>query len=79
MLTRGVVRVGQWVQLHPSILRKDQIAHINFCLKQGLKGNLHPSIENLSALLGILHPPIEIPNDAPVYHEKREFAPPNGV
>ena len=42
------------------------IAPIDFRWKQGLKGNLHPSIENPNGLLSILHPSIEIPNDAPV-------------
>ena len=67
------------VAVGPINFEESLITLIDFCWKQGLKGNLHPSIENLSALLGILHPSIEIPNDAPVYHEKREFAPPNGV
>ena len=42
------------------------IAPIDICWKQGLKGNLHPSIEISKGLLGILHPSIEIPYDAPV-------------
>ena len=49
---KGVDRVGQWVQLHPSILRKI---------------SLHPSIEIPQGLLSILHLSIEIHNDAPVF------------
>ena len=41
------------------------IAPIDFRWKQGLKGNLHPSVEDPNVLLGILHPSIEIPNDTP--------------
>ena len=62
---RDVVRVGRWVQLHPPIFEKGLIAPINFHWKQGLKGNLHPSIEIPNGLLGALHPSIGIPNDAP--------------
>ena len=63
-LCRGVVRVGQWVQLHPSILKKVKL-HSSIFVEKGLKGNLPPWIEISNSLLGILHPLIEIPNDAP--------------
>ena len=42
------------------------IAPIDFCWKKGLKGNLHPSIEIPTSLLGILHPSSEIHDDASV-------------
>ena len=50
----------------PIDFEKGLSAPINFRRKQGLKCNLYPSIEALNGLLGILHPPIEIPDDAPV-------------
>ena len=49
----------------PIDFEKGLIAPINFRWKQGLKGRLHLSIEIPLGLLGILHPLIEIPNDAP--------------
>ena len=49
----------------PINFEKGLIATIKFRWKQGQKGNLHPSIDIWSALLGILHPSIEIPYDTP--------------
>ena len=49
----------------PIDLKKGLIAPIEFRWKQELKGNLHLSIEIRNTLVGILHPSIEIPNDAP--------------
>ena len=46
----------------PLDFEKGLIAPIEFCLN---KGNLHQSIKIRNALLGILHPSIEITNDAP--------------
>ena len=40
------------------------IAPIDFSWKQGYKGKLHPSTENPYSLIGILHPSIQIPDDA---------------
>ena len=65
IFVRGIVRVGQWVQLHPSSMKKVQL-HLSILLKQGIKDNLHPLIETTNSLSDILHPSIEIPNDAPV-------------
>ena len=48
----------------PIDFEKGLIAPINFRWKQGLKGNLHSSIEISYALLGILHPSNEISNNA---------------
>ena len=45
---------------------KSLIAHIDFRWKQGLKGNFYPLIEIPIGFLGILHPSIENPKDAPV-------------
>ena len=44
---------------------KSLTAPINFLLKSRVKRFFHPSIVILNGLLGILHPSIEIPNDAP--------------
>ena len=49
----------------PIDFEKGLIAPIDFHWKQGLKSNLHSSIEMPNGLLGILHPSIEIHNDAP--------------
>ena len=62
---RGIIRVGQWVLLHPSSMKNVQF-HLSILLKQGIKDNLHPLIETANSLSDILHPSIEIPNDARV-------------
>ena len=49
----------------PIDYQKGLTAPIDFDWKQGLKDNLHPSIEFPIGLLDILHPSIEIPNDFP--------------
>ena len=67
IFVRGIVRVGQWVQWHPSSTKKVQL-HLSILLKQGIKDNLHPLIETTNSLSDILHPPIEIPNDNPVFY-----------
>ena len=53
------------VAIAPIDFEKDVAAPINFLWKQGSKGILHQCIEILNGLLGIPHPSIEIPNDAP--------------
>ena len=49
----------------PIDFEKGLTAPINFLCEQEWKGILHPCIEILNGLLGILQPSIEIPNDAP--------------
>ena len=51
--------------IEPIDFEKGLIAPIDFHWKQGLKDNLHPSIEYPNGLLGIFYPSIEIPNDTP--------------
>ena len=48
----------------PIDFEKGLSAPINFRRKPWAKCILHPLIEILNGLLGILHPSIEIPNDA---------------
>ena len=49
----------------PIDFEKGLIAPIDFCWKQGLKDNFHQLVRIPFGLLGIMHPSIEIPNDAP--------------
>ena len=49
----------------PIDYQKGLTAPIDFDWKQGLKDNLHPSIEFLNGLLDILYPSIEIPYHVP--------------
>ena len=50
----------------PIDFEKSLITPNDFHWKQGLLYNLHPLIEIPYGILGILHPSIEISNDAPV-------------
>ena len=60
---RGIIRVGQWVLLHPSSMKNVQF-HLSILLKQGIKDNLHPLIKTTDSFSDILHLSIDIPNDA---------------
>ena len=52
----------------PIDFEKGLSAPINFRRKPWAKCILHPLIEILNGLLGILHPSIEISNDSPAIH-----------
>ena len=61
---RGIDRVGQWVQLQQSRMKKLQL-HPSISLKQGIKSNLHQLIETNNSLSDILNQSIENTNDTP--------------
>ena len=50
----------------PIHFKKGEIAPIGFCKRWGLIDNYQPSFDIPNSKLGLLHPSIEIPNNAPV-------------